>query len=195
MIMISKELPPLPPRTILIPDACMQQFLHACHANTLANLESCALLCGILHDPSTYLITTLLFPYQRVTTDSCTMEREQDIAAYVTSTELIVLGWIHTHPTQECFLSSIDMHTQAAYQIDLGEAVSVVVSPRHEPWFGVFQLSREGLQVVRSCKDDSGFHGHAISDSEMVRDVTHHGHVRFCETEIEVVDLRHLIHV
>jgi hypothetical protein len=26
--------------------------------------------------------------------------------------DLITLGWIHTHPSQKCFLSSIDLHTQ-----------------------------------------------------------------------------------
>jgi proteasome lid subunit RPN8/RPN11 len=26
------------------------------------------------------------------------------------------LGWIHTHPSQSCFMSSIDVHTQAGYQ-------------------------------------------------------------------------------
>lgn len=30
---------------------------------------------------------------------------------------LFTLGWIHTHPTQSCFLSSIDMHTHCNYQV------------------------------------------------------------------------------
>ncbi len=29
---------------------------------------------------------------------------------------LYPLGWIHTHPTQTCFLSSVDVHTQCGYQ-------------------------------------------------------------------------------
>ena len=30
---------------------------------------------------------------------------------------LYPLGWIHTHPTQTCFLSSVDVHTQCGYQV------------------------------------------------------------------------------
>lgn len=43
--------------------------------------------------------------------------------------ELYPLGWIHTHPTQTCFLSSIDVHTQCGYQTMLDEAVAIVMAP------------------------------------------------------------------
>jgi STAM-binding protein len=31
--------------------------------------------------------------------------------------DLLALGWIHTHPQQTCFLSSIDVHTHMPYQV------------------------------------------------------------------------------
>lgn len=40
---------------------------------------------------------------------------------------LYPLGWIHTHPTQTCFLSSVDVHTQCGYQVPLQQ------SPRFQP--------------------------------------------------------------
>ena len=43
---------------------------------------------------------------------------------------LLTLGWIHTHPTQTCFLSSVDLHTHCGYQSLLDEAVAIVLSPR-----------------------------------------------------------------
>lgn len=46
---------------------------------------------------------------------------------------------IHTHPTQSCFMSSLDLHTHAGYQLTLAEAVAVVCSPNHEPSFGIFR--------------------------------------------------------
>ena len=30
---------------------------------------------------------------------------------------LFPVGWIHTHPAFDCFLSSVDMHNQFGYQV------------------------------------------------------------------------------
>ena len=35
---------------------------------------------------------------------------------------MMTLGWIHTHPSQSCFLSSVDLHTHCGYQSILDEA-------------------------------------------------------------------------
>jgi proteasome lid subunit RPN8/RPN11 len=45
--------------------------------------------------------------------------------------ELIMLGWIHTHPDYQAFLSSVDMHNQYLYQSLLPEALALVVSVRY----------------------------------------------------------------
>ncbi|RWV97612.1 hypothetical protein GW17_00039589 [Ensete ventricosum] len=37
---------------------------------------------------------------------------------------------LQTHPTQSCFMSSIDLHTQYAYQILLPEAIAIVMAPK-----------------------------------------------------------------
>ena len=42
---------------------------------------------------------------------------EEEIFEAQDSRSLYPLGWIHTHPTQTCFLSSIDVHTQCGYQV------------------------------------------------------------------------------
>lgn len=42
---------------------------------------------------------------------------------------IITLGWVHTHPRQTCFLSSVDLHTHCGYQSMLEEAVAVVLAP------------------------------------------------------------------
>ena len=33
---------------------------------------------------------------------------------------LLILGWIHTHPTQTVFMSSVDLHTHCSYQVWVG---------------------------------------------------------------------------
>ncbi|KAI5269096.1 hypothetical protein KEM52_005206, partial [Ascosphaera acerosa] len=65
--------------------------------------------------------------------------------------ELLVLGWIHTHPSQSCFLSSRDLHTHAGFQVMLRESVAVVCAPSRPAGrgadHGYFRLtSPPGLQ-------------------------------------------------
>ena len=40
---------------------------------------------------------------------------DPELDMYLIGNSLSVLGWIHTHPTQTAFLSSVDMHTQFGY--------------------------------------------------------------------------------
>ena len=46
---------------------------------------------------------------------------EEDIFEAQDSRGLYPLGWIHTHPTQTCFLSSVDIHTHCGYQVGWGQ--------------------------------------------------------------------------
>jgi STAM-binding protein len=75
--------------------------------------------------------------------------------------ELYPLGWIHTHPTQTCFLSSVDVHTQCGYQTMLDEAVAIVMAPTdRRNKCGIFRLTTPGgLQLVQRCPL-RGFHTH-----------------------------------
>ncbi|CAF4394850.1 unnamed protein product, partial [Rotaria magnacalcarata] len=50
---------------------------------------------------------------------------------YIANNNLITLGWIHTHPTQTVFLSSVDLHTHLPYQMLMQEAVAIVISPKY----------------------------------------------------------------
>ena len=44
---------------------------------------------------------------------------EEEIFDVQDKRSLYPLGWIHTHPTQTCFLSSVDVHTQCGYQVSI----------------------------------------------------------------------------
>jgi STAM-binding protein len=58
---------------------------------------------------------------------------ETDLFDYVDTQGLMVCGWIHTHPTQTCFLSSRDLHTSVGYQVMLPESVAIVCAPSKDP--------------------------------------------------------------
>ncbi|KAI9920638.1 hypothetical protein PsorP6_000186 [Peronosclerospora sorghi] len=56
------------------------------------------------------------------------LQRSLEAIANFASNELLTLVWIHTHPKQNWFLSSVDVHTQCGFQSILPEAVAIVVA-------------------------------------------------------------------
>lgn len=68
-------------------------------------------------DDSSFTVTTLIIPKQKGEANTVEMLNEEELFDYQYERGLMPLGWIHTHPTQTCFLSSIDVHTQCGYQV------------------------------------------------------------------------------
>ncbi len=100
-------------KTVYVPRACLHRFNAIAKANTLVNKETCGLLLGkdnreLVKTPArrrdAYVVTTLLIPKQRATSDTCAMEEEESVLRFTEERGLITLGWIHTHPTQTCVL-------------------------------------------------------------------------------------------
>lgn len=67
--------------------------------------------------------------------------------------DLLTLGWIHTHPSQSCFLSSVDLHTQYSYQLMCGESVAVVLAPRYEYNWDAYHITTAGMDVLKVSSD------------------------------------------
>ncbi|CRK90516.1 CLUMA_CG004160, isoform C [Clunio marinus] len=107
-------------RTVKIPDDTMRKFLEVARPNTLKNVETCGILAGQLKQHQ-LLVTHVILPKQCGTSDSCNTMNEEEIFDIQDQLNLITLGWIHTHPSQTAFLSSVDLHTQAGYQIMMPE--------------------------------------------------------------------------
>jgi hypothetical protein len=86
----------------------------------------------------------MLVPKQTGSSDECTTVNEEEVFDFQDKRDLMTLGklksskhasiprgyrltrpfilnkktgWIHTHPTQSCFMSSLDLHTHASYQV------------------------------------------------------------------------------
>ena len=114
--------------------------------NTQRNIETCGILCGELNaKEDNFTITALVIPKQKGEPNNVEMHGEEDLAEYCMTRDLITLGWIHSHPTQTCFLSSIDVHTHFPYQARSCVAkLSILTSSRAT-------LSRKSLQVEAVC--------------------------------------------
>ncbi|KAI4089881.1 MAG: hypothetical protein LQ348_001718 [Seirophora lacunosa] len=117
-----------PLRTIFLPPDLRHHFLSIALTNTRANLETCGILCGTLISNALF-ISKLVIPQQESTSDTCEMMNESDFFDYVDGEDLMVLGWIHTHPTQTCFMSSRDLHTHCGYQVMMPESIAIVCAP------------------------------------------------------------------
>ncbi|TKY44723.1 AMSH ubiquitin thioesterase 1 [Spatholobus suberectus] len=137
------------------------KFYEACQVEYKKNLETCGVLAGLLKNRKFY-ITALIIPKQESTSDSCQTTNEEEIFEVQDKRSLFPLGWIHTHPTQSCFMSSIDVHTHYSYQIMLPEAVAIVMAPTDSSRkHGIFRLTAPGgMSVIKQC-DQRGFHPHS----------------------------------
>lgn len=143
-----------------IPIKLMEDFLRLAQKNTAKNLETCGVLAGSLKN-RVFHITTLIIPKQESTSDSCQTLNEEELFEVQDKYSLFQLGWIHTHPSQTCFMSSVDLHTHYSYQVMLPEAIAIVMAPTDESSpHGIFHLSDpSGVNVMRNCQQ-RGFHPH-----------------------------------
>ena len=121
-----------PVRPVFLPLNLQKDFVRLAAENTRRGVEMCGLLCGTSVNNALF-ITRLLIPEQICTPDTCETTNEAGTFDYMDKEDLIQLGWIHTHPTQTCFMSSRDLHTQAGYQIMMPESIAIVCAPTHEP--------------------------------------------------------------
>ncbi|PKA54944.1 AMSH-like ubiquitin thioesterase 3 [Apostasia shenzhenica] len=104
---------------------------------------------------------------------------------------LLAVFFFQTHPTQSCFMSSVDLHTHYSYQIMLPEAIAIVMAPTDtERKHGIFHLSDPtGVSVIRNCQE-RGFHPHEepVDGNPIYEHSSHvlmNPHLKF-----DVVDLR-----
>ncbi|XP_015253611.1 PREDICTED: AMSH-like protease isoform X3 [Cyprinodon variegatus] len=145
-------------RRVVIPRDLTYRFLLLADSNTARGIETCGVLCGRLTH-NEFLLTHVVIPKQSAGPDFCDMENVEELFGFQDQQNLLTLGWIHTHPTQTAFLSSVDLHTHCSYQLMLPEAVAIVCAPKHNDT-GVFRLTGAGMLEVSGCRL-KGFHPHA----------------------------------
>ena len=99
-------------RPVRVPANLVKLFGEAAKANTFdKNIETCGNLWGV-RESGSYVVTHVLIPKQKGTDSYCEDLDEGTVAEFAITRDLIQLGWIHTHPSQTAFLSSVDMHMQ-----------------------------------------------------------------------------------
>jgi len=183
-----RQMPNLKP--VEVPKDILKRFMALSAENTELKKETLGLLMGKCRTDK-YIVTTLLIPNQSGGQDWCAMENDDMIVQFQERRFLVTLGWIHTHPTQTCFMSSCDLHTHAPYQQMLPEAFAIVCAPHFQPNFGVFRLTDPpGLRYVLDCKKPEMFHQH---DAPNLYTDCDSAHVSLIEgIGLEICDIRRL---
>ena len=133
-----------------------------------------------------YSVTHLFIPKQQGTSDVCIAVNEDLTNNALQQNSCIVLGWIHTHPTQTSFLSSVDLHTHFGYQSVLPEAFTVVCFVKYAST-RFLHLTTYGMKIIQSCKL-SGFHQH--DDSTLKRLFEESDNYQITDIPLTVRDLR-----
>ncbi|XP_077974183.1 STAM-binding protein-like [Styela clava] len=145
-------------RTVISPRDLPQKFMQYAKSNTMNNIETCGVLFGNLSQ-NMFVITHVLLPQQTGTSDSCTTSNEEDLWEFQAQYDGICLGWIHTHPSQTAFLSSVDLHTHYPYQCLMAESVAIVCSGKFNET-GYFMLTPgQGMKEIGNCSKP-GHHPH-----------------------------------
>lgn len=170
-------------RQLAIPAELCRSFLRLAEANTSRAVETCGILCGKL-TRNAFTVTHVIVPKQCGGPDYCDTENEEELFLIQDQYDLITLGWIHTHPTQTAFLSSVDLHTHCSYQMMLPEAIAIVCSPKFNE-IGYFRLTDRGTEEISTCKQ-KGFHPHS-KDPPLF---THAAHVTITDNTVSMMDLR-----
>eukprot|EP00474_Spongospora_subterranea_P011044 CRZ11502.1 hypothetical protein [Spongospora subterranea] len=168
-----------------IPGDTPWQFLRAVEDNTRRDIETCGMLMGCMIDRE-YHITHVYLPKQKGTANTVEAQDDLEYLNFSIDNNLLQLGWIHTHPSQSCFLSSVDLHTHFGFQRDLKEAIAIVMAPSVKDNIGFFSLTDKGLRIVQNCHK-AGFHEH--SQNEGLYESSRHTIIRD-RSKITIVDQR-----
>ena len=170
---------------VVVPMLAIGKFLSLAQPNTDCKIETCGFLAG-KYTHGQFSVSHILVPKQHGFRDNCVTYGEEEILHFNEQKETMILGWIHTHPTQTQFLSSLDLHTQYSFEAQFSASLAVVCSPQNND-VGFYCLTDYGRDVLRGCKE-KGFHKHP-EDDDLYR--SNPQHLVMGDHDVDIVDLRY----
>jgi STAM-binding protein len=145
-------------RPVIVPTKLITRFLELAKHNSDRDIETLGMLGGKL-SKNKFTVTHLLIPKQTGKSDRCDLQGHEDLGDAYDSEDIILVGWIHTHPAYDVFLSSVDMHNQYEYQNMLSEFVAIVCSIKFNET-GYLTLTDAGMEDIGKCTQEN-FHPHS----------------------------------
>ena len=97
-------------------------------------------LCGkVVKRTGKVIINTAYCPQQAASDcavwDDGSTAQDVDFIEFLTKHGIQVVGWVHTHPTFDAFLSSVDQHQAVRLQNEFPDALSIVIDKMKKPFF------------------------------------------------------------
>ena len=152
---------------IVLHEQLVTSFLQLVQDDVQLEIETCGLLYADKADENTLTVTSCILPDQigHPNTFNVTELGNTQLVDFCNCNQhLSLVGWIHTHPTQDCFLSSVDLHTQFLYQtqVEVTTGIAIVVAPRRpgldgKP-YGVFSMTQQGMLMIQHCNQSQELH-------------------------------------
>ena len=178
--MVAASPPPL--RRVIVPGDLISAFVNASADNTRNGIETMALLCGKVVEVenedngdngagngagfvggTAIDLSHLMIPPQIGDVATVEITNIENVHANLEQRELLVFGWIHTHPTFRNFLSGTDLHSCYQWQRECAEAIAIVVSGRGVSKAKTYALTAEGMHAIARCKKSGQHRSHPDS--------------------------------
>ncbi|KAK9888219.1 hypothetical protein WA026_000486 [Henosepilachna vigintioctopunctata] len=146
-------------RTVRIPSRITTEFSYLSFRDMMKNIETVGYMAGKELNERQLLVTHLILPEQFGYSDFFKVKDSSQLTKYLEQNDLLMIGWIHSHPVDRPYLSSSDMHYHSVFQSVLPEAIAMVYSAK-EMRSTIFNLTPDyGLDFILNCKR-KGFHTH-----------------------------------
>ena len=154
--------------SIYVPAKLVSQFLEQVENDLSAKIETMGILLGIKYENG-YKITDVYIPDQDQDANSCKPKNHANFDNNLIEWQnnhdnKAAIGWIHTHPVQNCGLTSVDQHQACAWQCGVPSAVSIVYSKITDT-IAYYHVTPKGMKYLQNeCKAESrfGFHLHSL---------------------------------
>ncbi|XP_045476677.1 STAM-binding protein-like [Harmonia axyridis] len=146
-------------RTVIVPSRITTEFSYLSYRNTKQNIETVGYLAGSELNATQFLVSHLILPEQVGYSDYFKVRDSLELIRYLDMHDLLVLGWIHSHPMECNYLSSSDMHYHSVFQSVLPEAIAIVYSPKFMTSTTFNLTPNHGLKFILNCRK-KGFHTH-----------------------------------
>ena len=137
-------------RNVIIPSDLISTFLQLSKVNSEQNKETLGTLGGVECQNDEFRVTHLLIPRQTGYSDSCIMHSPEVLWEMHEREDIVLLGWIHTHPAYSVFLSSVDMHMQFHHQRMLPEVSKFYTDNNHHKHRHIFSRPLQQYAASRT---------------------------------------------
>ena len=127
------------------------------------DMEAVAMICADSKEferGGDIVITSLVFPDQVSDENGVQPDLNPEYISIVEEKGLVAIGWIHSHPHQTCYFSSVDMHAHHALQASIPYSFGIVYA-REDKTLPI-ALTQKGMETIGECSD-FGFHTHEVN--------------------------------